>query len=235
MTRLLRCRNSIGDDPERPRPTTIHRGGSSYPELLDAAADPPELLHVRGCLPAHPCVAVVGSRACSAYGRRVATGLAMDLARAGLTVVSGLARGIDAAAHRGCLEAGGRTVAVLPGGLYPVYPRRHRTLARRIASSGALVANTRPGRQSAAGTSRSATGSSPACHGRPWWSRRQPVAEHGSRPDWRSSTGERCWSCQAPSPPPPRPAATHCSPTAPTHAPAWRTCSIIYRRRFLPS
>ncbi len=137
-----------GDDPPgHLRASTIHRGHSSYPELLDAIFDAPGQLFVRGCLPVRPCVAVVGSRACSAYGRKVATALGADLARAGLAVVSGLARGIDAAAHRGCLEVGGSTVAVLPGGLYPVYPRRHRAMARRIAASGALVAEHEPGTQ----------------------------------------------------------------------------------------
>jgi DNA processing protein len=87
-----------------------------------------------------PCVAVVGSRRCSTYGQNVATMLARDLASRGVCVVSGLARGIDAAAHRGALEAGGRTVAVLGTGVDEVYPRDHKKLADEIlARGGALV------------------------------------------------------------------------------------------------
>jgi DNA processing protein len=101
------------------------------------------VLYVRGrwaeCLDA-PCVGVVGSRRASTYGQNVALMLARDLAGRGVTVVSGLARGIDAAAHRGALEAGGRTVAVLGTGLDEVYPRDHRKLAAEILDrGGALV------------------------------------------------------------------------------------------------
>ncbi len=115
----------------------------TYPALLREIADPPITLYVRGdwaaCLDA-PCVAVVGSRRCSTYGQNVATMLARDLAGRGVCVVSGLARGIDAAAHRGALEAGGRTVAVLGTGIDEVYPRDHRKLAEEIlAKGGALV------------------------------------------------------------------------------------------------
>lgn len=110
-----------------------------YPRLLAHIHDPPEELWVRGTLTDAPAVAVVGSRACSRYGREVATRLAGDLAAAGTVIVSGLAYGIDAAAHRGALGAGGRTVAVLPGGIDDPQPRRHRRLAERIAASGALV------------------------------------------------------------------------------------------------
>ena len=116
-----------------------------YPALLRSAHDPPAVLHLRGQLSARPRVAIVGSRACTRYGREVAFGLAGDLARRGVSVVSGLARGIDAAAHEGALAVGGDTVAVLPGGLDPVYPARHRALARRIACQGALVAELDPG------------------------------------------------------------------------------------------
>jgi DNA processing protein len=112
------------------------------PALLHAIPDPPERLYVRGVLPAAPCVAIVGSRACTAYGRDVATALARDLAALGLTIVSGLARGIDAAAHRGALAADGITVAVLPNGIGRVYPAGHRMLARSILERGALVAET---------------------------------------------------------------------------------------------
>ena len=128
-----------------PNTTTIHQGSRSYPALLGTIPDPPGLLHVQGRLASRPCIAVVGSRACTAYGRNVATRLAADLARAGMVVVSGLARGIDVAAHRGCLDAGGVTIAVLPGELFPVCPRQRRALARRIAASGALVAEHEPG------------------------------------------------------------------------------------------
>jgi DNA processing protein len=114
-----------------------------YPALLREIADPPVTLYVRGeweaCLDA-PCVAIVGSRRCSTYGQNVALMLARDLAARGVTIVSGLARGIDAAAHRGALEAGGRTVGVLGTGVDEVYPRDHKKLAEEIlARGGALV------------------------------------------------------------------------------------------------
>jgi DNA processing protein len=115
----------------------------TYPALLREIADPPITLYVRGewatCFDS-PCVAIVGSRRCSTYGQNVATMLARDLASRGVCVVSGLARGIDAAAHRGALEAGGRTVAVLGTGIDEVYPRDHKKLADEIlARGGALV------------------------------------------------------------------------------------------------
>ncbi|HEV7842075.1 MAG TPA: DNA-processing protein DprA, partial [Pyrinomonadaceae bacterium] len=87
-----------------------------------------------------PCVAIVGSRRSSTYGQNAATMLARDLAGRGLTIISGLARGIDAAAHRGALEAGGRTVAVMGTGLDQIYPRDHRKLGEEILErGGALV------------------------------------------------------------------------------------------------
>src|SRR5439155_17635249 len=84
-------------------------------------------------------VALVGSRQCTPYGRKVTERLAADLARAGVTVVSGLARGIDSCAHRGALQAGGRTLAVLAGGLSRIYPPEHKGLAEEVAAAGALV------------------------------------------------------------------------------------------------
>lgn len=110
-----------------------------YPSCLSEISDPPPVLYVRGRIPEATAVAVVGSRDCSRYGRGVAFRLGADLARCGLTVVSGLARGIDAAAHRGALEGGGKTVAVLPCGIDSVYPPRHRALAARVARQGALL------------------------------------------------------------------------------------------------
>ena len=114
-----------------------------YPQLLREIFDPPITLYVRGawgaCLDA-PCVAVVGSRRSSTYGQNTAAMLARDLAERGVTIISGLARGIDAAAHRGALEAGGRTVAVMGTGLDQVYPRDHKRLVEEIlAQGGALV------------------------------------------------------------------------------------------------
>src|SRR5207237_10636156 len=104
---------------------------------------PPIELYVKGawsqCLD-QPCVAIVGSRKCSTYGQNAALMLARDLAQRGVTIVSGFARGIDAAAHRGAIEAGGRTVAVLGTGIDEVYPRDHKKLADEILEcSGALV------------------------------------------------------------------------------------------------
>jgi DNA processing protein len=114
-----------------------------YPASLREIYDPPIVLYVKGawseCLD-QPCIGVVGSRRCSTYGQNAALMLARDLAQRGVTVVSGFARGIDAAAHRGALEAGGRTLAVLGTGLDEIYPRDHAKLAAQIlANGGALV------------------------------------------------------------------------------------------------
>jgi DNA processing protein len=114
-----------------------------YPASLREIYDPPIVLYVKGawaeCLD-QPCIGVVGSRKCSTYGQNAAMMLARDLAQRGMTVVSGFARGIDAAAHRGALEAGGRTVAVLGTGIDEVYPRDHKKLAEDVlAGGGALI------------------------------------------------------------------------------------------------
>ncbi len=114
----------------------------NYPKPLREIPDPPIVLSFRGDLDAaleQPCVAIVGSRACSTYGRNAATKLARDLAAHGVTVVSGLARGIDTAAHEGVLETRGLTVAVLGTGLDDVYPKENVGLAERIVEQGALV------------------------------------------------------------------------------------------------
>jgi DNA processing protein len=113
----------------------------AYPPRLARLRDPAPLLLVRGDVDAlaAPSAAIVGSRAATAYGLDTAYQLARDLARAGVVVVSGLARGIDGAAHRGALDAGGRTVAVLACGPDRVYPASHRGLARRIERQGAVV------------------------------------------------------------------------------------------------
>jgi DNA processing protein len=113
----------------------------SYPGLLREIYDPPPLLYVRGSLACleRGAVAVVGTRRCSHYGRLQAERLAGSLAGAGITVVSGLARGIDTAAHRAALASGGATVAVLGSGLDRPYPPENAPLMGKITASGALV------------------------------------------------------------------------------------------------
>ena len=113
-----------------------------YPALLRETYDPPVTLYMKGawadCLE-RPCIAIVGSRRCSTYGQNAALMLSRELAQRGVTIVSGMARGIDAAAHRGALEAGGRTVGVMGTGLDQIYPRDHKKLAEEILNKGALV------------------------------------------------------------------------------------------------
>lgn len=117
------------------------RGRSGYPSLLGEIPDPPTVLYLRGSFEVQDelSIALVGTRHASAYGRRIAERLASGLSRCGVTIVSGLARGIDAVAHRAALEAGGRTIAVLANGLKHLYPPEHRRLADQVAESGALV------------------------------------------------------------------------------------------------
>jgi DNA processing protein len=127
--------------------TVLRRRDARYPPLLAELFDPPERLHVRGDrgVLTEPAIAIVGARSCSPYGAQVARGLARELAAAGLVIVSGLARGIDGEAHRGALDAGGRTVAVLGCGIDRDYPRSHSELARRIRARGAVASEYPPG------------------------------------------------------------------------------------------
>ena len=120
---------------------------AAYPERLRPLAQAPPVLYVRGALTPQDAwaAAVVGTRKMTGYGRRVATEVAAYLARRGVTVVSGLARGIDGVAHRAALEAGGRTLAVLAHGVDLVYPPEHRALAAAIVQRGALLSEFPPG------------------------------------------------------------------------------------------
>jgi DNA processing protein len=121
-------------------------GEDTYPRLLREIPDPPAILYCRGQLLAEDAlaVAIVGTRHATSYGICQAERLAASLTRAGLTVVSGLARGIDQAAHRGALEAGGRTIALVAGGLLDPLAPGQRELAPRISERGALLSENPP-------------------------------------------------------------------------------------------
>lgn len=114
---------------------------SRFPNQLQEIYDPPSYLWMRGTLsdsPA-PMITIVGTRSCTDYGRAQAHHFASELARRGFTIVSGLAYGIDGAAHKGALDVGGRTVAVLGSGVGRIYPPKHKSLATRIIENGALL------------------------------------------------------------------------------------------------
>jgi DNA processing protein len=127
----------------------LPRSDPDFPPLLGAIHDPPPGLFVRGGAGVEalrrPTVAVVGARACSPYGAQVARLMGRELAASGLVVVSGLARGVDGEAHRGALESGGMTVAVLGCGVDRDYPAVHAELGARIRASGLAVSEYAPG------------------------------------------------------------------------------------------
>jgi DNA processing protein len=125
----------------------IRADDENYPPLLRTIADPPPVLWVRGdaAVLTQPAVAIVGSRAATSYALEVAARLGAELAGRGILVVSGLARGADGAAHRGAVDVGGGTVAVLGSGVDTIYPPEHEDLALSICNRGALVSEHGPG------------------------------------------------------------------------------------------
>lgn len=143
--------SELDDRAERAGLEAVCHCNPAYPAALRDLPSPPAVLHVAGsverltALLAEPAVALVGSRRPSSYGLETTRRLAGELARAGLTVVSGMALGTDAAAHAGALDACGATVAVLPGGADVAYPARHRRLLARIRESGVAVSELGPG------------------------------------------------------------------------------------------
>lgn len=150
--RLARTWQKIDPDAEydklvRSGFTGLTWDSADYPELLRHIDDPPPVLYCHGSVRREDkrAVALVGARRADDYGLKTARELAGDLAAEGVTVVSGLARGIDSAAHRGALEAGGRTIAVLGCGLDVVYPPENRRLYQEIAASGAILSEHPPG------------------------------------------------------------------------------------------
>lgn len=151
---VLKTRSTIVLDAEMDRYqragiAVISRVDPSYPRLLAQIPAPPPVLYVRGeLLPRDEvAVAIVGTRRATAYGREVTSRLAADLAAAGITIVSGLARGVDAVAHHAALQAGGRTIAVLGSGPDVIYPPEHQRLAEQIIANGAVLADYPPGRK----------------------------------------------------------------------------------------
>jgi DNA processing protein len=139
---ILEKANAEIERLERLGAVVITLEDEDYPPLLREIYDPPIALYVRGDLKkacARPCLAVVGSRRSSTYGVNAALSLSRDLAQNGLTIVSGLARGIDAAAHRGALEVSGLTVGVVGTGLETTYPKEHKKLEDEIVASGAVI------------------------------------------------------------------------------------------------
>src|SRR5262245_18971571 len=139
---ILEKANAEIERLERLGAVVITLEDEEYPPLLREIYDPPIALYVRGDLKkacARTCLAVVGSRRSSTYGVNAALSLSRDLAQNGLTIVSGLARGIDAAAHRGAIEVSGLTVGVVGTGLETTYPKEHKKLEDEIVASGAVI------------------------------------------------------------------------------------------------
>lgn len=119
-----------------------------YPLSLKNIEEPPSTLYIRGEIPQGPCLAIVGTRRCSAYGKQVALEIAAALAETGFAVVSGMAKGIDTYSHKGCLEAGGKTIAVLGTGLdeESIYPQENLKLSQEIIEKeGCLMSEYPPG------------------------------------------------------------------------------------------
>ena len=167
-------------------------GDPRYPPALLDSADPPLLLYARGRvdLLARPAIAIVGSRNATPQGLENARAFAAHLSGAGWVVVSGLALGIDGAAHEGALAAGGGTIAVVGTGLDLIYPARHRVLTERIAARGAAAERVRDRHPGAApSTSRCATESSPGSPAARSSSRRPCNRARSSRPDSPSNAG----------------------------------------------
>ena len=118
----------------------------SYPAILKEIHDPPYVLYVRGDITdIEPSVGIVGTRAPSHYGREMAFSISRDLSMSGISIVSGLARGIDTEAHRGALEGKSKTVAVLGSGIDTIYPKENKTLSERIASRDCVISEFPPG------------------------------------------------------------------------------------------
>ncbi len=150
--RLRRTRHAIVDahkawsDLARLNIDLVLADDARYPPLLREMPDPPFGLYYKGSLPARPArsLAIVGTRRATPGGKATAKRFALAAGRAGITIVSGLAFGIDAAAHEGALDAGGKTIAVLAGGLHGIYPREHASLAQKILSAGGAIASEYP-------------------------------------------------------------------------------------------
>ncbi|CAM5692854.1 DNA processing protein DprA OS=Streptomyces antimycoticus OX=68175 GN=SANT12839_067190 PE=3 SV=1 [Streptomyces antimycoticus] len=176
-------------------------GDLDWPGQLDDLGDTrPVGLWVRGPaglrMWALRSVAVVGARACSDYGSHVAATLGAGLAERGWVVVSGAAHGVDGAAHRGALAAGGATIAVLASGVDVPYPRGHAELIERIAEQGLVLAELPPGAHPTRPDSCSATGSSPRSPGERSWSRPSSAADHWSPRAGHNSSGGPPWGCR---------------------------------------
>ena len=135
---------ALTDAMEKEGVTALTRWEAEFPGRLRDIPDAPELLYVKGVLPQGPALAVVGSRHDTRYGRESAFSLSRDTAKSGVVIVSGMARGIDTAAHRGALAAQGRTVAVLGCGVDVIYPPENRDLAAQIAASGGALVSEYP-------------------------------------------------------------------------------------------
>ncbi len=151
MRALVSANEDIDVEPvlQQCRDDNIHvidRAHENYPPLLKKIYDPPGVLFCKGEFQPvdQLAIAIVGTRHSTNYGDRVAANLARGLSMAGLTIISGMARGIDAAAHKAALEYGGRTIAVLGGGVMNIYPPEHKSLADSIAAKGAVLSEALP-------------------------------------------------------------------------------------------
>lgn len=172
-----------------------------YPQLLLESADPPSLLYVKGRVELlnRPALAIVGSRNATPQGLKDAEALAADLAAQGLTIVSGLALGIDGAAHRGGLKGEGGSVAIIGTGADRIYPSRHKELALQLATEGAIVSEFPWVHRRWPTIFPAATASSPAWPRAAWWWKPPWKAAPSSPPAWRPNWAGKCLPFPAPS------------------------------------